>query len=278
MQSTGEEATQLGVAYALRQTDWIYPSYREPGIAFFRGYSIHDFTNQLFGNAEDPIKGRQMPVHHSFRAGNFVSISSPVGTQIPQAVGTARAAQILKHDTVTSVFWRRHDLARRLPRRTQLCGRLESAGHLRLPQQRLGDFDPDFRADRVPTIAHKALGYGFPGFLVDGNDILAMISATRIALRRGAGRGRSDAHRSADLSSAAHSSSDDPSVYRKGKDDEIKEWERRDPVARFARYLERRGILTPAIDAQYRDEITTRDKRRAGLHRARRNAAAHVAD
>jgi len=105
MQSTGEEAAQLGVAYALRQSDWVYPSYREPGIAFFRGYSISDFTNQLFGNDEDPIKGRQMPVHHSFRAGNYVSISSPVGTQIPQAVGTARAAQILKHDTVVSVFF-----------------------------------------------------------------------------------------------------------------------------------------------------------------------------
>jgi len=93
MQSIGEEATHFGVAYALRATDWVFPSYREPGVAFWRGYSLRDFTNQLFGNAEDPVKGRQMPVHHSFRAGNYVSISSPVGTQIPQAVGVARAAR-----------------------------------------------------------------------------------------------------------------------------------------------------------------------------------------
>lgn len=257
MQSTGEEATQLGVAYALRQTDWIYPSYREPGIAFFRGYSIHDFTNQLFGNAEDPIKGRQMPVHHSFRAGNFVSISSPVGTQIPQAVGTARAAQILKHDTVTSVFFGEGTTS---PGDFHVG--LNFAGVWKAPvifvcrNNGWAISTPISVQTASPTIAHKALGYGFPGFLVDGNDILAMISATRIAAARArAGEGPTLIE-ALTYRRAAHSSSDDPSVYRKGKDDEIKEWERRDPVARFARYLERRGILTPAIDAQYRDEIT----------------------
>ena len=63
MQSMGEEATHLAV-HALRPSDWVFPSYREPGAAFYRAYSLKDFTNQLFSNAEDPIKGRQMPVHH----------------------------------------------------------------------------------------------------------------------------------------------------------------------------------------------------------------------
>src|SRR5579871_5001240 len=62
MQSIGEEATHYGVAYALRHTDWIFPSYREPGVMFWRGYPLQVFTNQLFGNAEDTTKGRQMPV------------------------------------------------------------------------------------------------------------------------------------------------------------------------------------------------------------------------
>src|SRR6476660_6867759 len=75
MTSTGEEATHLAVA-ALRKSDWIFPSYREPGAFFHRGYSIAQFTNQLYGNSEDPVLGRQMPVHHSFRDGNIVSISS----------------------------------------------------------------------------------------------------------------------------------------------------------------------------------------------------------
>ena len=94
MTSTGEEATHLAVA-ALEMRDWVFPSYREPGAAFFRGYSIQEFTNQLFGDAEDPVKGRQMPVHHTAKRLNFVSISSPVGTQIPQAVGMAMGVYLV---------------------------------------------------------------------------------------------------------------------------------------------------------------------------------------
>lgn len=257
MQSTGEEASQLGVAYALRPSDWVYPSYREPGIAFFRGYSIHEFTNQLFGNAEDPIKGRQMPVHHSFRAGNFVSISSPVGTQIPQAVGTARAAQILKHDTVVAVFFGEGTSS---PGDFHVG--MNFAGVWKAPvifvcrNNGWAISTPASIQTAAPSIAHKALGYGFPGLLVDGNDLLAMISATKTAVQRaraGLGPTLIEAYT---YRRAAHSSSDDPSVYRKGKDDEIKQWEQRDPVLRFGRYLERRGILSPSLETSYRDEIT----------------------
>ena len=74
-------------------SDWIYPAYRETGAALYRGYPLRTFMCQLFGNAEDPVKGRQMPVHHSVRQLNFVSISSPVGTQIPHAVGAAWARE-----------------------------------------------------------------------------------------------------------------------------------------------------------------------------------------
>ncbi len=82
MKAIGEEATHFAVA-PLRPGDWVYPSYREQGAWFWRGYTIKDFINQLFGNVADPVKGRQMPVHHSANWLNLVSISSPVGTQIP---------------------------------------------------------------------------------------------------------------------------------------------------------------------------------------------------
>src|SRR5215510_2929765 len=60
--STGEEAVAVGPAYSLRPSDWIYSSYREIGAALYRGYPLRSFLCQLFGNVEDPIKGRQMPV------------------------------------------------------------------------------------------------------------------------------------------------------------------------------------------------------------------------
>ena len=91
LSSLGEEATHIGAAHALRPGDWLYTAYREAGAALYRGYPLRTFMCQLFGNAEDPVKGRQMPVHHSVRAINFVSVSSPVGSHIPNAVGTAWA-------------------------------------------------------------------------------------------------------------------------------------------------------------------------------------------
>ena len=90
----GEEAVPYGTAHALRDADWIFTAYRETGAALYRGYPLRTFMCQMFGNAEDPVKGRQMPVHHSIRSLNFVSVSSPVGTQIPQAVGIALAAKL----------------------------------------------------------------------------------------------------------------------------------------------------------------------------------------
>lgn len=261
MQSVGEEATHIGVAYALRDSDWVYPSYREPGVAFYRGYSLRDFSNQLFGNAEDPVRGRQMPVHHTFRAGNFVSISSPVGTQIPQAVGTARAAQLSKHDTVVAVYFGEGTAS---PGDFHVG--LNFAGVWKAPvificrNNGWAISTPSSMQTAAKSVAHKALGYGFPGVRVDGNDMLAMIAATQQAAARGrAGQGPTLIE-AVTYRRAAHSSSDDPSVYKKQKDlDETKEWERRCPLHRFQRYLQKRGVLstgeTDPIETQYREEL-----------------------
>ena len=102
MKSIGEEATHFATA-PLRMSDWVYPSYREQGAWFYRGYTIKQFVDQLFGNANDPVKGRQMPVHHSANWLNLVSSSSPGGTQTPLSVGSAYAAKIIGKDDESMV-------------------------------------------------------------------------------------------------------------------------------------------------------------------------------
>ena len=92
--SMGQEASQIGTAYAAAKEDWIYPSYRTHSIAILRGVPMRTLYDQLWGNSADIVKGRQMPNHFSLRDWNMVSVSSPIGTQITQAAGTARAAQI----------------------------------------------------------------------------------------------------------------------------------------------------------------------------------------
>ena len=84
MGSLGEEAAIIGAAAAMDPADWIFPCYREFGAALMRGLSLQRFMDNMFGNANDTAKGRQMPDHYSQREKQFVSISSPVGTQISE--------------------------------------------------------------------------------------------------------------------------------------------------------------------------------------------------
>ena len=86
--SSGQEASQVGTGYAMDPDDWIYPSYRVHSLALLKGVAVRTLFDQLWGNATDAVKGRQMPNHFSLRGINWVSISSPIGTQISQAAGT----------------------------------------------------------------------------------------------------------------------------------------------------------------------------------------------
>ena len=85
----GEEAIQMGSASALQPQDFIFAQYREAGPLMWRGFTLDQFCNQCFSNDMDLGKGRQMPVHYGCRALNYQTVSSPLGTQITQAVGAA---------------------------------------------------------------------------------------------------------------------------------------------------------------------------------------------
>ena len=97
---TGQEVAVIGSGMALEARDWVYPALREGGVALLRGFEFEDYVAQLFGNAADKTLGRQMPCHYSDRSSNFVSLSSPIATQLPQAIGTAWAMQLRGDDAV----------------------------------------------------------------------------------------------------------------------------------------------------------------------------------
>ncbi len=258
MKSLGEEASHFAV-YALRDSDWVYPSYREQGAWFFRGYTIEQFINQLHGNAQDPILGRQMPVHHSANWLNLVSISSPVGTQIPQAVGTAQAAKIMGKDDAVMVYFGEG---------TSSTGAfhvgLNFAGVLKSPvificrNNGWAISIPQEKQTASETFAQKAIAYGMPGIRVDGNDLLAMIQVSQEAVARARAGGGATLIEALTYRVEGHSSSDDPSVYRDA--DEPAMWEKKDPLKRFRHYLQTLGYWTQAhedeITKQYNDEIT----------------------
>lgn len=258
MKAIGEEATHFAVA-ALRGSDWVYPSYREQGAWFWRGYTVKQFIDQLFGNANDPIKGRQMPVHHSANWLNLVSISSPVGTQIPQAVGSAYAAKVLGKDDVSMVYFGEG---------TSSTGEfhvgMNFAGVWKAPcvfvcrNNGWAISVPTSKQTAAKSFASKAIGYGMPGIRVDGNDMLAVWQVASEAIERArAGEGPTMIE-ALTYRVQGHSSSDDPSVYRDPKEPEV--WEKRDPLNRLRGYLKQRGLWDEAWEQQlgerYNQEIT----------------------
>jgi 2-oxoisovalerate dehydrogenase E1 component alpha subunit len=93
MESTGQEACQIGSAYALTPQDWAIPSYRDPGVCLVRGVPMGTLFDQLMANSADESKGRSMPTHWSFKKWNIVSVSSPIGSKLLHAVGIAYAAK-----------------------------------------------------------------------------------------------------------------------------------------------------------------------------------------
>lgn len=255
MLSMGEEATHFGGAYALRDSDWIFPSYREPGVLFWRGYSIKDYVNQLHGNIEDPVKGRQMPVHHSAKWLNVVSISSPVGTQIPQAVGMAMGARISKKDDCALVYFGEGTAST-----GEFHVGMNFAGVFKSPciffcrNNGWAISTPGNKQTAAKSIAIKALAYGMPGIRVDGNDLLAVIAVMQDAVARArAGEGPTLIE-AVTYRRGGHSSSDDPSVYRDPA--EPKHWEAKDPLDRWRRYLETRKLWSKELHDQYSQQIT----------------------
>lgn len=239
----GEEAAVLGAAAAMEARDWIFPSYREHGAALLRGMPLVTFLCELLGNAGDVAKGRQMPCHEAWSPGRYASISSPVSTQLPHAVGVALAARLRGDDVVPLVYF--GDGA------TSASGfhsALNFSGVRKAPLVFLCRNNgwaisvPRQEQTASETIAQKALAYGVAGERVDGNDLLAVYDATRRA------RGRASAGEGPTLIEAVtyrlegHSTSDDPRAYR--PDSLVEPWRKKDPLRRMRGYLERRGLLS----------------------------------
>jgi pyruvate dehydrogenase E1 component alpha subunit len=254
LSSIGEEATHIGAAHALRPTDWLYPAYREVGAALFRGYDLRTFMCQMFGNALDPVKGRQMPVHHTVRKLNFVTISSPVATQIPHAVGTAWAAKLSGKDDVALAFFGEGGTSTPIFHSSlNLAAVVKSPAILMCRNNGWAISVPRSVQTAAATFAQKAVAYGMPGVLVDGNDVLAIIHAVSEAAARGRRGDGPTLIEARTYRRGAHSSSDDPSVYREPA--EPKEWERRDPLDRLRKYMLARNQVTAELEQQMRDEI-----------------------
>ncbi|WP_105168196.1 thiamine pyrophosphate-dependent dehydrogenase E1 component subunit alpha [Pseudoalteromonas sp. T1lg23B] len=265
MQCLGEEAAITASAAALKQDDMIMAQYREQAAIAYRGFTLEQFMNQLFSNEKDLGKGRQMPVHYGSKELHYLTISSPLGTQIPQATGYAYGQKLKHIDKETG------KLASEIDNVT-ICYFGEGAAsegdfHAGLNMAAVHEApviffarnngyaistpaDEQFKGD---GIASRGVGYGMKTIRVDGADALAVFAATQEARRIATQQGEPVLIESIAYRLGAHSTSDDPSGYR-SKEEEAA-FKANCPIERFKKWLLKQGWLDEKEDEAQKEKI-----------------------
>jgi 2-oxoisovalerate dehydrogenase E1 component alpha subunit len=195
----------------------------------------------MFGNANDPAKGRQMPDHYTGRPYKFGSVSSPIGTQITQAVGFAWAAKMKKDDIVTTVYFGEGATSS-----NEFHNGMNFAGVFKTPTVLFCRNNgwaisvPAEKQSASETFVDKAIAYGVRGVRVDGNDLFAVYAVTRDAIERASKGEGPTMIEMLTYRLSGHSTSDDPKAYR--KEAEVDAWKSKDPNVRLRGYLEHKKL------------------------------------
>lgn len=252
----GHEGAQVGLAWALRRGhDWIAPFYRSIATCLAFGMSARDMMVAQYAKASDPGSGgRQMPGHYSSLEHHIVSVSSPVATQILHAVGIALAAKIRGTGQVAVAI-----MGEGSSNQGDVHEALNFAAIHRLPFVLIVENNgyaisvPVERQVSVKDVAMRAAGYGIPGVVVDGTDVLACYAAGREAVDRARGGGGPTLIEAKVTRLTAHSSDDQQTKYR--TEDDLAEGRAHDPLPIFREQLRDAGLLTPEVEAALISEI-----------------------
>jgi 2-oxoisovalerate dehydrogenase E1 component alpha subunit len=255
MKCSGEEAIAVAQAMALQPDDMGFPTYRQQGLLMARDYPMVDMMCQVFSNAGDPLKGRQMPVFYSSREYGFFSISGNLGTQYSQAVGWAMASAYKGGTRIASAWIGDGSTAE-----GDFHYALTLASVYRAPvvlnivnnQWAISTFQGIANGGEA-TFASRAIGYGIPALRVDGNDFLAVHAVTLWAAERARSNLGPTVIELVTYRAEGHSTSDDPSKYR--PIDDAGAWPLGDPVARLRAHLERLGEWSGERHAQLEAEV-----------------------
>ncbi len=251
---TGQEATPIGTAMAIRPQDWVFPALREGSAALYRGYKLSHYVAQCMGNDHDLQKGRQMPCHYADRSINHVSWSSVIATQLLHAAGAAYAMKLKGQDAVAIGF-----LGDGATSENDFHSAMNFAAVTQSPvvfvcqNNQFAISVQQEHQSATKTYAEKAVAYGMPGIRVDGNDILAVYQAVTDAVERARNGAGPTLIEALTYRLTPHSSSDDPTRYR--DEATYQKWLKRDPVEIFRRYLKSKKVWSEKWEQQLQAEL-----------------------
>lgn len=253
--ATGQEAASCGAALAMQAQDWFVPSFRELGGWLMRGM---------------PLEGTFL-YHNGYEEGNLMTaaprtlpLSVIVASQTLHAVGIAYAMKYRKEPAAVVTFFGDGATSQ-----GDFHEALNFAGVWQAPVVFLCQNNqwaismPRAKQSRSKTLAQKAIAYDIPGIQVDGNDALAVYQATHEALERARSGGGPTLIEAVTYRLMMHTTADDPTKYR--ADTEVQTWWKRDPIPRFRRYLEDKGLWDEAkqdaLDTEIKAEVEAAVKR-----------------
>ncbi len=253
--SAGHEAAQVGTAYALRVgRDWIYPYYRDTALAIAVGWPLVDLFGQMMGTRADSARGRQMPAHPGSRGLNMFTVASAIASHVPAATGTAIAQRLAgAGDATVCTFGDGATSEGDWHAALNFAG-VQGAPIVFVCENNRYAISVGLQQQTAShDVATKAHAYGMPGYRVDGMDVLACYYLMRDLLEAARdGFGPALVEMTV-YRYGPHSSADDDSVYR--DPDEVAAWRARDPIPRFRRFLEARGVWDETAERQLHDAI-----------------------
>jgi pyruvate dehydrogenase E1 component alpha subunit/2-oxoisovalerate dehydrogenase E1 component alpha subunit len=255
--SLGQEATAVGTAYALAPQDFISPLIRDLGAVLVKGIRPREIFAQYMAKAWGPSEGRDLNIHFGNVSKGFIGPISHLGDMIPVMTGIVLAARMQKKETVAVAYIGDGGMST-----GAFHEGLNFAAVQRLPLVIVAEHNwyaystPTSKQTAVANLADKAAGYGIPGYVVDGNDVVACYEVMREAAEFARGGGGSVLIEAKTYRRKGHAEHDDQRYLPAG---ELEYWEKRDPLERFQRHLVSKGVATPEkleeITADVRREI-----------------------
>ncbi len=249
---SGQEGAQVGSAYALDDEDWVVPSYREHAVAMVHGVELKQILLYWMGHEAG----------NAITEANVFPVAVPIATQLPHAMGLAWAGAMQGQRRVVACYFgdggtSEGDFHEAL----NFAGVFDTPNVFCCMNNQWAISVPRERQTASETLAQKADAYGLTGVQVDGMDPLATYAVTRAAVER-AKQPEPDHPRSTLIEAVqyrfgAHTTADDPSVYR--EEAEVEAWRDRDPIYRFERYLLETDRLDEgtigSIEQEIEDEV-----------------------
>lgn len=248
--AVGQEATAVGAAIDLRPEDTVAPSHRDFILNFIKGTPLTAMFCHLYGRSTSPDRGRSAPAHMGYAPLNVITPASTIAAQLNIGTGIALANQMQKNDKVVVAFSGEGSTSLGFWHEA-----LNFAGVRNLPivyvcQNNLWAESVSVKLQtKVEDMSLKAVGYGFPGITVDGNDAVAMYRVAQEAIARARSGGGPTLIEAKTYRWYGHSEID-PAKYRVAE--EVEEWKAKDPVAAMERYLTEKKLFS----ADWKKQIT----------------------